>query len=207
MAVELDIDAILSKARNDAEKLAKANGTKLLDAPKAVEAAEKRPNSDFTQGGGFAEGDIIIFPKTREELDKFWIVEESNTKSVSLVLAVQRGAQLAGIRVYPTWFTNATHPCNDDCEEDTERWLTHEGEPAKIARETIGMVTDVFYRFIGATIRVTRVDKHQCKVLDSKNSVFGGTNPVYKFKVGFRKFYTFEFVERPTADTSTTEGK
>lgn len=198
MALTKEKQALIKQGLEDTIKFA-ADSSQIKLGSDALDAASKAPNRDYSRGGGFEQGDVVTFADGEDFTDSF--IQEGD-KSFSVIGVVTRGGRSGYIRVFPAWFTNACHPCNDKGVQDETRWLTHEGAPAEELRGTLGSIKAVLLLLQGRTIKVTKVTKKQCRVIDIEHS--NRDEKIWAFKAGMRKFYTFEWVE---GEQPTTEGE
>lgn len=198
MALEKEMKDLLQKGVSDAIQFA-ADSAAITTGSEAMNAAKSVPNRDYSQGGGFETGDVVTFADDPEEFTASVIKE--GEKSYSVIGVLFRKGRTGYIRVFPSWFTNACHPCDKQGKQDESKWLMHHGEPADTLRQATGSLADVLSLLRGKTVKVTKVDKLQCRVIDREKS--NVESKIWEFKAGTRKFYTMEWVDT----TTTTEGE
>lgn len=182
---------IIESVKNSLATVASSQG-KATFGVSAVDAAKSKSHGNYRDGGGFEVGDVILFPENEEELDTCF---GKQGKSVFCVLPIQRGGKTIALPVYSKWLHNDVHPCDDKGVMDEDAWHSHKGAPADDAR-TAGMSDyDVFKIFLKRKVKVTRVDKLQCRVI-KRGAVADdkGRFAESDFIAGKRKFYTFEYV-------------
>lgn len=207
MAVVQNVQSVLEKGMLDAKKFAEARGEAISVGGDALERASAIQNSDFSRGGGFEQGDIIMVPD-EETLKGSLMVNTGNKKpSASFLLPVMRRGTLIALRVYPAWFNLAVHPIDEKGAEKMDDWHKHQGKPAEDFRNCTGSVVDAFLQFCGKNIKVDSFTKLACLVL--KRGAVANVNGGYdksQFEPGKRKFYTYSYVEddsaAPAADSA-----
>lgn len=185
-----DVKKQMEAVKESMRTVRSSQGFAIFDSS-AVDKAKQKQHSNFKDGGGFEAGDIVTFP-TSDELDSSI---GSQGKSVFVLCAIQRGNKTLVLPVYSKWMHNDVHPCDSDAKTDDEHWHTHKGAPADDAR-TAGMSDyDVFAFFANKKVKITKVDKLQCRVIRrgavaDKDGHFAESD----FIAGKRKFYTMEYV-------------
>lgn len=185
-----DIAKTMASAVADAIKFASERGETIISGAEAVTKAEAIENRDFSRGGGFEEGDIIMFPSSREELEECCLL--AGEKSVSFVLPIERKGKVIALRVYAQWFTLCTHPLGKDGKEIAERWLSHKGTFAENARAYQGSIFGLFESFLNRKVKVTKVERLECLVYKKNQTAPNPATGKYDREPGRRKFYSFE---------------
>lgn len=214
--MQTNYEALIEAECANIEKfLNRERGEELISAEEAEKAADTRQNLDLSQGGGFKENDILIFPTGKI---RFIGVKNTQSEGVSLsfIALLQRNGRVCGFRVYPSWLTLSTHPLKEETRAvegstetvkvevpDMERWVQHTGVLAEEARAFVGSVKEMVCHFQGKAFKITRASKTRVEVIDG-SAGYDAVNKRWHRKPGSRKFYNYVAIDNPIATDSDT---